>query len=130
MLLDSLSIPILVMRFECGFVIDAQQRGGNRQTEKRFCKLGRLSCLFELFQTVYRLKTAPSHAGGGLGPPWAACGTQPSWAHTTHAFTTALYWKMAQTLGVFWGDVKQEINACAALHLLHPPPPSPHHHYS
>ena len=76
--------------------IDKQQNG--------FVKLGQLSCLFELFQTVYRLRTAPSHAGGCLGRvglPWAACGTQPSWAHTTHAFTTAFYWKMAQTLGAF-----------------------------
>jgi hypothetical protein len=32
--------------FDVYIYIDAQQRGGNRQTEKRFCKLGQLSCLF------------------------------------------------------------------------------------
>jgi hypothetical protein len=66
---------------------DAQPRGGNRQTEKRFCKLDQLSffVVFELFKSFIGLDP-----GGGLGPP-----------HTTHAFTTAVYWKMAQTLGVY-----------------------------
>ena len=33
--------------------------------------------VFELFQTVYRLRPPLSHAGGGLGPPWAACELGP-----------------------------------------------------
>ena len=44
----------------------------------------------------------------GWEPPpamlWAASvlrGRRASWAHTTHAFTTAFCWKMAQTLGVY-----------------------------
>ena len=73
--------------------IDKQKNG--------FVNLGNFPVYFERFQSVYRLRTAASHAGGCLGPSWAACGTQPSWAHTTHAFTTAFYWKMAQTLGAF-----------------------------
>jgi hypothetical protein len=49
---------------------DAQPRCGNRQTEKRLCKLEQLSCfIFERFQSVYRLRPAPSLARGGLRPP-------------------------------------------------------------
>ena len=56
MLLSFLSIPI-----------DAQPRGGNRQTAKRFCKLEHLPvCFVELFQSDYRLRPAPSQAGGCL----------------------------------------------------------------
>jgi hypothetical protein len=34
--------------------IDAQQRGGNRQTANRFCNLGQLSCfVFELFYELF-----------------------------------------------------------------------------
>jgi hypothetical protein len=51
-------------------VIDAQPRGGNRQnseTAKRFCKVEHLPvCFVELFQSVYRLRPAPSQAGGCL----------------------------------------------------------------
>ncbi len=41
--------------------IDKQKNG--------FVNLGNFPVCFELFQTVYRLRTAPSHAGGCLGPP-------------------------------------------------------------
>jgi hypothetical protein len=73
MIFDPQEIEELIQLNELFYRIDAQPRGGNRQTEKRFCKLGQLSCfVFELFQSVYRLRPAPSHAGG-LRPPWAAC---------------------------------------------------------
>ena len=82
-------------------LIDAQPRGGNRQTEKRFCKLGQLSCLFWTFSKRLSVEEPPPAMLGAASVLRGRRGTQPSWAHTTHAFTTALYWKMAQTLGVF-----------------------------
>ena len=40
--------------------IDKQKNG--------FVNLGNFPVYFERFQSVYRLRTAPSHAGGCLGP--------------------------------------------------------------
>jgi hypothetical protein len=45
MLLDSLSIPI-----------DAQPRGGNRQTAKGFCILYSFRFVVEHFESVYQLR--------------------------------------------------------------------------
>ena len=58
----------------------------------------------EHFESVYRLRPAPSKLGAAsepqcLGPPCAACG--PSRAGPTQLTLLLLYWKMAQTLGVY-----------------------------
>ncbi len=47
-----------------GIEIDAQQRGGNRRTAKRFVNLGNFYVCFELFESVYRLRPAPQPCWG------------------------------------------------------------------
>ena len=73
--------------------IDKQKNG--------FVNLGNFPVYFERFQSVYRLKKPPPAMLGAASVLRGRRVDPASWAHTTHAFTTALYWKMAQTLGVF-----------------------------